>query len=72
MNKNKKIITLIIIFSIIIALLGSTFAYLSWRSSTDQETVIDFSIGGDFSCAANGGGNLDEGDATLLPTYVNE
>ena len=72
MNKNKKIITLIIIFSIIIALLGSTFAYLSWRSSTDQETVIDFSIGGNFSCAANGGGNLDEGDATLLPTYVNE
>ena len=72
MNRNKRIITLIIIFSIIIALLGSTFAYLSWRSSTDQETVIDFSIGGDFSCAANGGGNLDEGDATLLPTYVNE
>ena len=72
MNKRNKILVLLMVFGIIIALLGSTFAYLSWRSSADQETVIDFSIGGDFSCAANGGGNLDEGDATLLPTYVNE
>ena len=72
MDKKKKTLILMMAFSIIIALLGSTFAYLSWRSSTDQETVIDFSIGGNFSCAANGGGNLDEGDATLLPTYVNE
>ena len=72
MNKRNKILVLLMVFGVIIALLGSTFAYLSWRSSTDQETVIDFSIGGDFSCAANGGGNLDEGDATLLPTYVNE
>ena len=72
MNKRNKILVLLMVFGVVITLLGSTFAYLSWRSSTDQETVIDFSIGGNFSCAANGGGNLDEGDATLLPTYVNE
>ena len=45
MNKNKKIITLIIIFSIIIALLGSTFAYFSWRSGENKEVVFNTSKG---------------------------
>ena len=71
MNKN----TLLIIFIVIggaILLTGSTYAYLSWTSSSEQNTTVTFNKSTSFTCSANGGGNISEGDAIIMPTVVND
>ena len=70
-NKNKKIILGLIILTIIFTMMGSSLAYLSWVSSEGQKTNITFATGIDFSCSADGGGNITENDAILVPTEVN-
>lgn len=69
MNK-KKLLIIMIILGIAFIILGSTFAYLSWRSSEEQKTNVVFTITGDFSCAADGGGNITSNDLILVPTEV--
>ena len=72
MKNNKKILILIVIFGLIMLIIGTTFAYLSWRSSEEQKTVVNFTIGSDFSCAADGGGDITSGTINLIPTEVND
>ena len=72
MNKSKKAMILIVIFGLIMLIIGTTFAYLSWRSSEAQKTVVNFTIGSDFSCAADGGGDITSGTINLIPTEVND
>ena len=72
MENNKKILILIVIFGLIMLIIGTTFAYLSWRSSEEQKTVVNFTIGSDFSCAADGGGDITSGTINLIPTEVND
>ena len=54
---NKKIMILPII-AIIISILGATFAYWRWASTNNQATNVTFTVGSNFSCSANGGGNI--------------
>ena len=70
-NKNKKIILVLIILTVIFTMMGGSLAYLSWVSSESQKTNITFATGVDFSCSADGGGNITEDDAILVPTEVN-
>ena len=45
MNKKKKTLILMMVFSVIMILLGSTFAYFSWRSGENKEVVFNTSKG---------------------------
>ena len=71
MEKNKKTLILIAMFGLIIAIIGGTLAYWNWQSTEEQKTVVNFTISGDFSCAADGGGDITSGSINLIPTEVN-
>ena len=67
-NKNKKkTIIMIIIFSVIFAITGGTFAYFNWQTSEEQKTNVTFRVTQNFSCAADGGGNITSNDVSLAP-----
>ena len=72
MDKNKKILTILITLTIIFTAIGSSLAYLSWVSSEEQKTQITFTATAGFSCSVDGGGNITTGDINLVPTLVNE
>ena len=72
MEKNKKTLILIAMFGLIIAIVGGTLAYWRWQSTEEQKTVVNFTIEGDFSCAADGGGDITSGTINLVPTEVND
>ena len=72
MEKNKKTLILFVIFGIIIMVVGTTLAYFRWQSTEEQKTVVNFTIEGDFSCAADGGGDITSGTINLIPTEVND
>ena len=71
MNKNTLLIIFIVIGGVIL-LTGSTYAYLSWTSSSEQNTTVTFNKSTSFTCSANGGGNISESDAIIMPTVVND
>ena len=64
---NKKTIIIMLIFIIIFALMGGTFAYFSWQTSEEQKTNITFKVTQNFSCAADGGGNITNSNVSLAP-----
>ena len=64
---NKKILTIIIVVAIVITILGVTFAYWTWSSTSAQKTNVTFTVGSNFSCGADGGGNI-MGDKKLAPS----
>ena len=72
MDKNKRMITVIIVLAVILTIVGGTLAYWAWSTNTSQKTNITFTITSDFSCSADGGGNIEEGDANIIPTYLEE
>ena len=72
MSRNKKITIVLLIFGIIFTIIGGTLAYWNWQSTEEQKTVVNFTIGSDFSCAADGGGNITSGSINLIPTEVND
>ena len=72
MENNKKILIITMIFGLIIAIIGGTLAYWNWQSTEAQKTVVNFTIEGDFSCAADGGGDITSGSINLIPTEVND
>ena len=72
MENNKKALIIVTIFGLIIAIIGGTLAYWRWQSSEAQKTVVNFTIEGDFSCAADGGGEITSGSINLIPTEVND
>ena len=71
MEKNKKTLIIVAIFGLVIAIIGGTLAYWNWQSTEAQKTVVNFTIEGDFSCAADGGGDITSGTINLIPTEVN-
>ena len=71
MDRNKKTMIIIVVFGLVIAIIGGTLAYWRWQSSEAQKTVVNFTIGSDFSCAADGGGDITSGSINLIPTEVN-
>ena len=72
MDKNKRIITVLMILTIMFTIMGGTFAYWSWRTTDAEKTNITFSITSDFSCSADGGGDITSSDVNLVPTVVND
>ena len=70
MNKEKRIITVLMILTIVFTIMGGTFAYWSWRTTDAQKTNITFTITSDFSCSADGGGDITSGSINLVPTVV--
>ena len=72
MDRNKKIIITLSILTVIFTVLGGTLAYWRWQTSDSQKTNVVFTLESDFSCAADGGGNISQGDVILVPTEVNE
>ena len=72
MDKNKRIITVLMILTIVFTITGGTLAYWAWRTTDAQKTNITFTITSDFSCAADGGGNITSNDVSLIPTVVSD
>ena len=70
MDKNKRIIIIVSITILILSIVGGTLAYWSWRTTDAQKTNITFTITSDFSCSADGGGNITSGSINLVPTVV--
>ena len=64
--KNRKIITIFLILTIIFTLSGGTLAYFSWRSASN--TAVTFTVEPSFSCAADGGGNITSSQVMLAPS----
>ncbi|MBR7041866.1 MAG: BspA family leucine-rich repeat surface protein [Bacilli bacterium] len=58
MKDNKYIIPSLIAVGIIMVVIGSTFAYWNWQSTSAQKTAVSFTVGSTFSCSADGGGNI--------------
>ena len=70
MDKNKRIITVLMILTIVFTIMGGTLAYWSWRTTDAQKTNITFTITSDFSCSADGGGDITSGSINLVPTVI--
>ena len=70
MDKNKRIITVLMILTIVFTIMGGTLAYWSWRTTDAQKTNITFTITSDFSCSADGGGDITSNSINLVPTVV--
>ena len=70
-DKNKKIILVLVILTIIFTIIGGSLAYFSWISSEAQKTNIVFTVERTFSCAADGGGSITNNSAIIVPTLVN-
>ena len=65
--KNKRVIIILLIISLIFVIIGSTFAYFTWNATEGERTKVVFTVTSDFSCAADGGGNITSSDVTLVP-----
>ena len=70
-DKNKKIILILGILTVIFTIIGGSLAYFSWISSEAQKTNIVFTVERTFSCAADGGGSITNNSAIIVPTLVN-
>ena len=70
-DKNKKIILVLGILTVIFTIIGGSLAYFSWISSEAQKTNIVFTVERTFSCAADGGGSITNNSAIIVPTLVN-
>ena len=65
---NKKVITILIILSVILTLIGATFAYWNWQTNTTENTSVSLTVASDFSCSADGGGPITNNDVELAPS----
>ena len=70
-DKNKKIILVLGILTVIFTIIGGSLAYFSWISSEAQKTNVVFTVERTFSCAADGGGSIINNSAIIVPTLVN-
>ena len=65
---NKKMYLLIAIFAIIFTFFGGSLAYWEWETTSNQRTNVVFTANRDFMCEADGGGNINNGQISLVPT----
>ena len=72
MNKSNRIIVILVILSVIFTIIGFTFAFYAWQTTEAQKTNITFTLTSDFSCSADGGGDITSGSINLVPTVVND
>ncbi|MBQ8219350.1 MAG: hypothetical protein IJZ79_06320, partial [Bacilli bacterium] len=67
-NISNKIIRILIVLSVIFTIMGGTFAYLSWQTTSDQRTQISFTAKGGFSCSAISDEHITNEGVTLIPS----
>ena len=65
---NRKMISILMIFTIVFTVIGGSLAYWNWNTSEAQKTNVVFTINKDFSCAVDGGGNITSSNVKLAPT----
>ena len=70
MKDNRKTIQVLTILTILFTIMGGSLAYWNWSSSEGQKTTVTFTVTNDFSCSANGGGNITQNDVKLVPTCI--
>ena len=58
----KRIIIILAVAGVVAIILGTTFAFWRWQSTSAQNTSITFTTGANFSCSADGGGNIANRD----------
>ena len=54
----KRITIVLFILSFIMILIGSTFAYWTWESTSAQKTLVTFTVTDYLTCSADGGGDI--------------
>ena len=70
--KNRKIITIFLILTIIFTLSGGTLAYLNWRSSNSQQTNVTFNLPANFADYIDVKGDaIFVGDLNISDSYLN-
>ena len=67
-ERNRRIITILGIFTIIFTFFGASLAYWNWETAEEQRTNVVFTLTQDFWCAADGGGDITSLDAFIVPT----
>ena len=65
--KQEKLFYLLTILTIVFTIIGGSFAYWSWQSTNAQVTSVTFTVGSNFSCSADGGGNITN-NVYFVPT----
>ena len=65
---NKKMYLILGIFAIIFTFFGGTLSYWQWNTSSAQQTVVNFTVENDFTCAVDGGGDITSNDVDLAPS----
>ena len=68
MDKQKKLLTILVVLTIVFTILGATFAYWNWQSTNAQRTAVTFTAESGFSCGADGGETLTNQQKILMPT----
>ena len=68
MKDNRKSIQILVILTIIFTIMGGSLAYWNWTTTEEQKTNVVFTVGSNFSCAADGGGDISSDDIGLVPT----
>ena len=68
MKDNRKTIQVLMILTIIFTVMGGSLAYWNWTTDVNQSTKVVFKTGADFSCSADGGGDITSSDVSLAPT----
>ena len=66
-DKNKRIVLLLTLFTIIFTMLGGSFAYFRWSSSQEDNTEVTFTITENFSCSGATGGVISSSEIMLAP-----
>ena len=64
--KNRNILTILLVLTIIFTIMGGSLAYFTWQTSEAEKTNVTFTVEKQFSCSADGGGNIT--GANLVPT----
>ena len=67
-DRDRRIITILTIFTIIFTFFGASLAYWNWETSEAQRTNVAFTVTQDFTCSVDGGGNITQTDAFIAPS----
>ena len=56
--KNRNILTILLVLTIIFTIMGGSLEYYNWQTSEAEKTFVTFTIENEFSCSTDGGGNI--------------
>ena len=61
----KKLLIVLGVLTVAFTIMGATLAYWNWTSSSN--TLVTFTVTSNFSCSADGGGDITSSDVMLAP-----